>query len=247
MTCDPGTWTGSPDFSFQWLRDGAAIAGATSSTYTVTAEDAGTAIELPGDGDERRRQRVRRLERGRVPRRRPRRPAASAPAAGHLRPRHRARRRPPSQTIRGDAAFTQGTSSDLYLACTRLDLRSSTCSRPAARRVSVTGVADLRLAGQTAEILLDGKRVGTRRDRAPTGASPRGSRRRPPGAAPEARYQARVGSTSSQRLLFQRRMVATSLTRRARSSCCAEGSRGRSPAARRSRSSASSPASGARR
>ena len=51
LSCSQGTW--APDllaanlyrvpqsFSFQWRRDGADIAGATSSTYTVTATDAG--------------------------------------------------------------------------------------------------------------------------------------------------------------------------------------------------------------
>jgi hypothetical protein len=41
LACDPGTWTGNPAFGFQWLRDGAAIAAATSSSYTLTADDAG--------------------------------------------------------------------------------------------------------------------------------------------------------------------------------------------------------------
>jgi dipeptidyl aminopeptidase/acylaminoacyl peptidase len=44
LTCDPGSWTGSPAFGFEWLRDGAPIAGATAQTYTVTADDVGHQI-----------------------------------------------------------------------------------------------------------------------------------------------------------------------------------------------------------
>ena len=83
---------------------------------------------------------------------------------------------------------------------------------PAGRRVAVTGAADLRLAGRTVEILLDGSRVG-RAVIGPDGAfaarvaAP--SRRR----RARARYQARVGTTASQRLRLARRMVATTLTR----------------------------------
>jgi hypothetical protein len=39
LTCLPGRWTGGPQFAYQWTRGGAPIAGATSSTYTVTQED----------------------------------------------------------------------------------------------------------------------------------------------------------------------------------------------------------------
>ena len=41
MTCTPGAWTGSPAFAFAWLRNGAAIAGASAAGYVVTAGDAG--------------------------------------------------------------------------------------------------------------------------------------------------------------------------------------------------------------
>jgi hypothetical protein len=44
LTCDPGSWTGSPAFGFEWLRDGTPIAGATAQTYTVTADDVGHQI-----------------------------------------------------------------------------------------------------------------------------------------------------------------------------------------------------------
>lgn len=45
LTCDPGTWTGAPTFTFQWLRNGANIAGASASTYTLVAADAGKSIQ----------------------------------------------------------------------------------------------------------------------------------------------------------------------------------------------------------
>ena len=114
-------------------------------------------------------------------------------------------------TLRGEAAFARGTANDLYLACTTLDLFLVDVL-PAGRRVAVTGAADLRLAGQTAEILLDGRRVGRVAIRADGSFAARvaaPSRRR----RARARYQARVGSTASQRLRLARRMVATTLTR----------------------------------
>ncbi|TMK98113.1 MAG: hypothetical protein E6G34_10620 [Actinobacteria bacterium] len=41
LTCFAGTWAGSPPptFSYQWLRDGTSIAGATNGIYTVRSED----------------------------------------------------------------------------------------------------------------------------------------------------------------------------------------------------------------
>lgn len=44
VTCDPGAWTGSPAFAFQWLRDGQPIGGATSAVYTIIGDDAGHQI-----------------------------------------------------------------------------------------------------------------------------------------------------------------------------------------------------------
>jgi hypothetical protein len=42
LTCSQGTWSGTNlSFAYQWLRDGAAIAGATSSTYVVVDADVG--------------------------------------------------------------------------------------------------------------------------------------------------------------------------------------------------------------
>lgn len=45
LTCNPGTWSGSPSFSYQWLRNGANIAAASASTYTLAAADEGKAIQ----------------------------------------------------------------------------------------------------------------------------------------------------------------------------------------------------------
>ncbi len=45
LTCEPGSWTGSPTFTYQWLRNGVAIPDATSSKYTITEEDTATALQ----------------------------------------------------------------------------------------------------------------------------------------------------------------------------------------------------------
>ena len=39
MTCSPGSWSGAPSFTYRWYKDGVAIPGAVSSTYTLTAGD----------------------------------------------------------------------------------------------------------------------------------------------------------------------------------------------------------------
>jgi hypothetical protein len=46
LTCSQGTWSGGTPqtFAFEWRRDGAAIAGATSANYTVSVDDAGHAL-----------------------------------------------------------------------------------------------------------------------------------------------------------------------------------------------------------
>ena len=41
LTCTTGIWSGSPTFVFEWLRDGAPIAGAAATTYTLSASDVG--------------------------------------------------------------------------------------------------------------------------------------------------------------------------------------------------------------
>jgi hypothetical protein len=44
LTCDPGGWSGSPSFTFQWFRDGSPIGGAILQQYTLTSDDAGHSI-----------------------------------------------------------------------------------------------------------------------------------------------------------------------------------------------------------
>lgn len=44
LTANPGTWTGSPTLTYQWMRNGISISGATSSTYNTTLADAGKVI-----------------------------------------------------------------------------------------------------------------------------------------------------------------------------------------------------------
>jgi hypothetical protein len=44
LTCDPGTWTGDPTFTYQWARGTSPISGATSRTYTVTILDEGAQV-----------------------------------------------------------------------------------------------------------------------------------------------------------------------------------------------------------
>jgi hypothetical protein len=39
-----GTWIQSPTYTFQWLRNGVAIAGATSQTYLLVAADSGKTV-----------------------------------------------------------------------------------------------------------------------------------------------------------------------------------------------------------
>lgn len=47
LTANPGTWTPTPTtFSYQWFRNGAAIAGATAATYTATATDLGATLTV---------------------------------------------------------------------------------------------------------------------------------------------------------------------------------------------------------
>ena len=47
LHADPGTWTNDPSrFGYQWLRDGAEIAGATGATYVLTRADVGHAVAV---------------------------------------------------------------------------------------------------------------------------------------------------------------------------------------------------------
>lgn len=39
ITCDPGTWTGGPTFTFQWQRGGVNITGATSASRVIAQAD----------------------------------------------------------------------------------------------------------------------------------------------------------------------------------------------------------------
>ncbi|HET8687965.1 MAG TPA: hypothetical protein VFM18_15115, partial [Methanosarcina sp.] len=46
VTAAPGTWTGSPTFTYQWKRGGSAITGATSQSYTLVLADVGASITV---------------------------------------------------------------------------------------------------------------------------------------------------------------------------------------------------------
>ena len=45
LFCSEGSWAGNPTYSFQWMRDGAEIPGATEQSYTVTSADLGSVIQ----------------------------------------------------------------------------------------------------------------------------------------------------------------------------------------------------------
>jgi hypothetical protein len=45
LTVSNGTWSNTPDgYSYQWNRDGVAIAGANAGTYDLTSDDVGAVI-----------------------------------------------------------------------------------------------------------------------------------------------------------------------------------------------------------
>lgn len=46
LTAYPGIWTGNPTFTYQWLKGGVNIAGATTNTYTPVVGDVGAAISV---------------------------------------------------------------------------------------------------------------------------------------------------------------------------------------------------------
>ena len=50
LTAKTGTWTSGTTFSYRWYANGAAITGATKSTFTVTRSQAGTAITVTVTG-----------------------------------------------------------------------------------------------------------------------------------------------------------------------------------------------------
>ncbi len=51
LTAQPGTWTPAPvALSYQWLRNGTAITGATSSSYTLTVADQGAKVAVTVTG-----------------------------------------------------------------------------------------------------------------------------------------------------------------------------------------------------
>jgi hypothetical protein len=191
VICNPGIWTGAPTFTYRWLRNGVEVAGANAAGYRLQAADAGATIVCRVTATN---------EAGSV-----------SVDSGPFVPTAR------TETIRGDAAFTEGTANDLYLACTRLDLWLIDVLPRGGRRVHVSGAADLRLVGRTVEILIGqrapGKRVGRARVQ-PDGSfettigAPRSAR-----ARKAARYQARTRGARSQRLRLVRRMVATTLSR----------------------------------
>ncbi|MBV9804042.1 MAG: OmpA family protein [Solirubrobacterales bacterium] len=45
LACSPGQWTGSPNYAYQWERNGAVIPSATTSTHTTTSADQNTTIQ----------------------------------------------------------------------------------------------------------------------------------------------------------------------------------------------------------
>ena len=101
----------------------------------------------------------------------------------------------PTQTVRGEQAFSQGTSNDVLLACTTLDVLLIDVLPASGGKVSVTGTADLTLVGKTATILLDGKKVGTALIK-PDGNFAARVKSPPKAKRRTARYQAQVGTTS---------------------------------------------------
>jgi hypothetical protein len=49
-TCSPGTWTGSPTFTYRWYKNGVAVPGATSSTYQLVSGDTPAVIQCAVTG-----------------------------------------------------------------------------------------------------------------------------------------------------------------------------------------------------
>ncbi len=51
LSCQSGQWTGKPAFTYEWLRDGASIAGANGESYTLGPEDSGQVIQCRVRGE----------------------------------------------------------------------------------------------------------------------------------------------------------------------------------------------------
>jgi len=50
LRCEPGSWSGAPVFSYQWLRDGTPIPVASAPAYTLGAADEGKAVQCEAFG-----------------------------------------------------------------------------------------------------------------------------------------------------------------------------------------------------
>lgn len=50
LSCNPGTWTGSPSYAYVWLRDGKTMSGAASTSYTPVSADIGHALSCTVTG-----------------------------------------------------------------------------------------------------------------------------------------------------------------------------------------------------
>lgn len=50
LTADPGGWSGSPTFTYQWKRSGSAISGANAKTYALTSADNGVTLTVAVTG-----------------------------------------------------------------------------------------------------------------------------------------------------------------------------------------------------
>ena len=46
LTVTPGTWSNTPDLTYQWRRSGSPIAGETATTYVLAAADEGETISV---------------------------------------------------------------------------------------------------------------------------------------------------------------------------------------------------------
>jgi hypothetical protein len=45
LTCNTGSWAGTPTFTYAWLRNGRVVSGQTTTTYALGRADAGQAIQ----------------------------------------------------------------------------------------------------------------------------------------------------------------------------------------------------------